>query len=81
MSRFSHYFGDGDKDQVKNMMQAIYDSHVPVKDGGQGYFIDILCGSDQDKTECAPLVLAATNARPGKTSVSKVLVIPSRFDQ
>ncbi|KAK7909013.1 SGNH hydrolase [Apiospora marii] len=73
---FSHYFGDGDKDQVKKMMQVIYNSRLPVddNDGGQGYFIDIKCGSDQDD-ECEASVLAATSAKPGETS----MVLCDRF--
>jgi hypothetical protein len=57
---------------VKKMMQIIYNSRLPVddNDGGQGYFIDIKCGSDQDP-ECGPSVLAATNPKPGETTVSQ----------
>ncbi|KAK8109233.1 hypothetical protein PG984_015034 [Apiospora sp. TS-2023a] len=68
---FSHYFGPGDTDQVKNMMQAISNSRLPADDddGSQGYFVDIKCGSDQDKEECGRSVLAVTNAKPGKTVV------------
>ncbi|KAK8057100.1 hypothetical protein PG996_011037 [Apiospora saccharicola] len=71
-SAFSHYFGPGDTDQVKNMMQAISNIRLPVDDdddGSQGYFVDIKCGSDQDKEECGRSVLAVTNAKPGETVV------------
>ncbi|KAK7755405.1 hypothetical protein SLS62_002632 [Diatrype stigma] len=33
---FSHYFGDGDKDQVKGMIQAIYDAHLPTGNDEMG---------------------------------------------
>lgn len=54
------------------MMRIIYNSRLPVdnNDGGQGYTIDIKCGSDQDD-ECDTSVLAATSAKPGETSVSQ----------
>ncbi|KAF2854224.1 hypothetical protein T440DRAFT_388707 [Plenodomus tracheiphilus IPT5] len=73
---FSHYFGDGDKDQVKKMNQIIYNSRLPVddNDGGQGYYIDISCGSDQDP-ECGVSVLAATSAKPGEST----MVLCDRF--
>lgn len=58
------------------MMQVIYNSRLPVddNDGGQGYFIDIKCGSDQDD-ECGISVLAATNPKPGETTVSQDAMI------
>ncbi|KAI0405282.1 hypothetical protein F4802DRAFT_597409 [Xylaria palmicola] len=65
---FSHYFSDGEKDQVKNMMQAIYNNRVPDDGDGQGYTITVKCGSDQDD-ECGPSVLAATSAKPGETTM------------
>lgn len=70
--RFSHYFDDGDKDQVKNMMQIIYNSRIPNDDNhaGQGYDISIKCGSDQDKNNCGASVFAATDPEPGKSNVS-----------
>ncbi|KAF3015289.1 hypothetical protein E8E14_007472 [Neopestalotiopsis sp. 37M] len=63
---FTHYFGDGDKDQVKSMMQAIYNSRIPDDSNheGQGYTITIKCGSDQDKDNCGASVLAATSPKP-----------------
>lgn len=65
---FSHYFGEGDKDQVKKMMQIIYNSRLPVdeNDDFRGYWIDIKCGSDQDKDNCAGETFAATSFEPGK---------------
>jgi len=69
---YSHYFADRDQDQVKRMMQVIYNSRIPVKEGGQGYWFDIHCGSDQDKDTCGSgQSLAGTDARPGKSSVSQ----------
>lgn len=69
--RFSHYFGEGDKDQVKEMMKVIYNSRLVVEDGGLGYNIDIFCGSDTDDACQGNSGLAATNPRPGQTSVSQ----------
>lgn len=71
---YNHYFADKDKTQVTRMMQVIYNSRLPVddNDGGQGYWFDIHCGSDQDKDTCGSgQVLAGTDARPGKSSVSQ----------
>ncbi|KAJ2985357.1 hypothetical protein NUW58_g5577 [Xylaria curta] len=67
---FSHYFGEGEKDQAKNMIQAIYNDRIPddSNNGGQGYTITVKCGSDQDD-ECGPSVLAATSAKPGETTM------------
>ncbi|KAK8130590.1 hypothetical protein PG999_002970 [Apiospora kogelbergensis] len=70
-SAFSHYFGPGDKDQVRNVMQIIYNSRLPVddNDGGAGYFIEIKCGSDQGPGDCSTGVIAATSPKPGETIV------------
>jgi hypothetical protein len=72
MISFTHYFGDGDKDQVKSMMQAIYNSRIPDDDEhkGEGYTITIKCGSKQDKANCGTSVLAATSAKPDDSTVS-----------
>jgi hypothetical protein len=60
------------------MMQVIYNSRLPVdkNDGGQGYAVDIKCGSDQDQ-ECTSSVLAVTNAKPGESTVSRQLHGPN----
>jgi hypothetical protein len=68
---YSHYFADGDKNQVKTMMQVIYNSRIPVDDNHpEGYWFNIECGSDRDD-ECGKSVLAATSARPGESNVSQ----------
>ncbi|GAP85499.2 hypothetical protein SAMD00023353_1302520 [Rosellinia necatrix] len=60
---------NGDKDTVKQMMQAIYDDCIPDDGNGeQGYTTTVKCGSDQDD-ECGPSVLAATSAKPGETTM------------
>ncbi|KAI1172026.1 hypothetical protein F4777DRAFT_23139 [Nemania sp. FL0916] len=67
---FSHYFGDGDKDTAKQMLQAIYNDRIP-DDGnhsGEGYTIKVKCGSDQDDA-CGTSVLAATSPKPGDTTM------------
>jgi len=76
-SAYRHYFADADKDQVKRMMQVIYNSRLPVddNDGGQGYFIDIRCGNSEDPQTCGGSSLAGTNARPGQS----VMVLCDRF--
>ncbi|KAH8642708.1 hypothetical protein IG631_00171 [Alternaria alternata] len=72
-SAYRHYFADADKDQVKRMMQVIYNNRLPVddNDGGQGYFIDIRCGNSEDPQTCSGSTLAGTNARPGQSVVSQ----------
>ncbi|CAG8961996.1 hypothetical protein HYFRA_00014104 [Hymenoscyphus fraxineus] len=73
---FSHYFGDGDKDTVKTMMQVIYNERIPsdANHAGEGYNFAILCGDDKDD-ECGPSVLAATSANPKISS----MVLCDRF--
>jgi hypothetical protein len=67
---YSHYFADGDKTQIKNMIQIIYNSRIPVDDNHpEGYWFNIECGSDRDD-ECGKSVLAATSAKPGESNVS-----------
>lgn len=73
VNRYSRYFHDAQKEQVDKMMQIIYNSRLPVDDNddGRGYYIHVLCGSDQDKKNCSDdSTLAATNFKPGYTSVS-----------
>ncbi|KAI0855745.1 hypothetical protein F4860DRAFT_529995 [Xylaria cubensis] len=67
---FSHYFGQGEKDQAKEMIQAIYNNRIPDDSNhqGQGYTITVKCGSDQD-AECGPSILAATSAKPGDSTM------------
>ncbi|KAI0153275.1 hypothetical protein GGR57DRAFT_492376 [Xylariaceae sp. FL1272] len=71
---FSHYFGDGDKETVKNMMQAIYDDRIPDNSNhsGEGYTITVKCGDDQDD-ECGPSVLAVTSPKPDETRTKQDL--------
>ncbi|KAI0470531.1 hypothetical protein GGR56DRAFT_668041 [Xylariaceae sp. FL0804] len=67
---FSHYFGDGDKGKVQEMIQAILNNQQSTGAGSNlGYSITIKCGSDQDKDSCDKSTLAATSIAPGVTTM------------